>query len=178
MVGMKKYILLILLIVTLIGCTKYKDGEPVNKGPEVETEMEDETEPKKEKFETKKIKLDDEFSFRVHHIEMDEVKIYEKDDNFYADIKFDWTNLTGEEFSLQALSKMEVFQNGESIDDVSGDWDPVNSNKIGNDAFFTIKDRVTVGVSFTYELIDEVNPIEIVFYAIEEDDKKLTIEID
>lgn len=175
---MKKVLLAIILVFVLAACGtdsiyNKKDNEPKDDKPE--TKVVDKEAPE-EKFD-KTIKLDDELSFKGHRIVMSSVEFYEKKGKIYADVKFDWTNLTGEDFSLQALSKMDVLQKGESLDDVNGDWDPSNSNVLGNDAFFTIKDRLTLSVEFTYELIDAESPLEIVFYAIEEDDKIITIDI-
>lgn len=161
------------LVLVLAACGD--DAEPKKE----ETPKQDEVkkdEPKKEKF-GKTIKLDDELEFLDFNIKMNQVKVFEKKGKKYATIEFDWTNNTGDKFSLQALTQMDVLQNSESIEDIDGDWNAENSQAIGNDAFFSIENNITVSVDFTYELKDE-SPLEIIFYAIEEDDKKVVVEID
>lgn len=125
----------------------------------------------------KTIQLDDELKFIGFNIKMNKVKVFEKNNKKYATVEYEWTNHTGEKFSLQALTKMAVYQNGKSIEDEDGDWNYENFDSLGNYAYFSIENNLSLSVEFTYELEDD-SPIEIVFYAIEEDDKVLTIEID
>lgn len=170
----------ILAVLLLVACgddTSEQSSEDNVEEVEQEEVEEENKAPEKEKFETKKIKINDELNYPHLTINFNQVKVYEKKGKKYADIEFDWTNLSGDEFSLQALAKMDVQQNGESLNEINDDWNPENSKRLGNDAFFRIEHGVTIGVKFTYELIDEKAPIDIIFYVLEEDDRVITIEI-
>lgn len=180
----KRFLFLIIVSVLLSACggdtseTVSEDNvENVEEEQQEETVEEESKKPEKKGFETKIIKINDELSYPHLKINFNQVKLYEKKGKKYADIEFDWTNLSGDEFSLQALAKMDVQQNGESLNEINDDWNPENSKRIGNDAFFRIEHGVTIGVKFTYELIDEKAPIDIIFYVLEEDDRVITIEI-
>lgn len=170
----------ILAVLSLIACSddtsEQANQENVEEVEQEEAEKENKA-PEKEKFETKKIEINDELNYPRLTINFNQVKVYEKKGKKYADIEFDWTNLSGDEFSLQALATMDVQQNGESLNEINDDWNPENSKRIGNDAFFRIEHGVTIGVKFTYELIDEKAPIDIIFYVLEEDDRVITVEI-
>lgn len=126
----------------------------------------------------KEINIDKKIEYNDLLIEFDKIKVYEKDGEKLVTINYDWTNLSGDDFSLQSLATMEVLQNGESLKETSDSWNPENSKVLGNDAFFRIENNITLSVDFTYKLIDNESPLEIVFYVLEEDDEIIKIDIE
>lgn len=138
----------------------------------------DEIKIEKEKFSDIKLDVNEEFNFKLFDVIIDKVKVYEKDNKFYADIKIKWTNRDyqyGEEKSFFVSTLFDVKQEDENLIEVNDAFNPENKNK--SDVFFPNAAGGQWFIDLTYELIDETIPIDVIITPTTETEESETITI-
>lgn len=146
--------------------------------PKAEQEADKENEPKDEKFETKKIKLDDEFKFEQYDVKFKQVKVYEKKDKLLADITFDWTNkiYDYDKTSFFIVSLLGVKQNDEELEEINDAWNP--ENKLESDVLFQNAAGGTTQVKLTYELVDDKTTLKLIITPTIDEDNPVELNIE
>lgn len=166
---MKKLALLIMASIMLAACSSDEEV----KEPEVKEEAEVETEEKEEakeevKEEPKVVEHDDEFKYDGFMVEGIETKV---EDNTLH-LTFRWLNNTGEKIHFTYLGFVDVMQEEEVLEEVSGAYDPSNKSNI----LFSNADGGSHRVDLEYEMVNDKD-IEIKFGS-NQTDKRDTITIE
>lgn len=173
---------LLLFVLALAGCVRYKDGEPVDNDtkeePKEETVQEDKEENAGRKKETSKkddkgsaTEVNEEFAFPEFTFFIDEAKLYNKDSKDYANIKFRWVNQAGDgKKQLMNLATLSVKQSDEELTDVDNSWDVSNNHK--SPIYFPNAQNGEYKFDLTYE-IDIDKPIDIVVMSLADGEKEI-----
>lgn len=189
---MKKLMaILAMAMLLLAACGESGEKPAVDKAekPKEETKQEPEKkeEPKEEKPKEEKkakpkkdeglIKVTDELTFANYTVTMKSVRVYEKKDKAYADIKFNWLNQAGDGKKMfMQLSALDVEQGGVILEETTEAWDPANKNS--SPIYFPNAQSGEVGVELTYALENKEDPITITFVPITgEGSEKVTVDI-
>lgn len=169
---MVKRLLSLVLVICLIGIISACSGttEETSTNDDVK-QVEKEKEPKKQRL-NKKIKLNDQFVFEYFAVELDKVKIYEKNDKAYMDLEFDWRNNFGEEAKFIRAGSVFAYQGENELEEITYAYSDTKSH-----VHFPNAAGGTWGIDLTFELNDKETPVKVVFVS-HETEKEEELQID
>ncbi|WP_433956948.1 hypothetical protein [Cytobacillus horneckiae] len=174
---MKKLLLFIVAILTviLVACGEVEDSS--NSTLEDETQKEQTSnekatsdkgeESKKVDSINKKINLDNQFSFQNFVVSMNNAKLYEKDDNVYMDLSFDWRNNYSEDAKFIRAGSVFAYQNDNELEEITYAYSDTSS-----DVHFPNTVGGEWGIKLTFQLKDKETPIKIMFVAHDSDEEE------
>lgn len=164
---MVKRLLSLVLVICLIGIISACSGttEETSTNDDVK-QVEKEKEPKKQRL-NKKIKLNDQFVFEYFAVELDKVKIYEKNDKAYMDLEFDWRNNFGEEAKFIRAGSVFAYQGDAELKETTNAYSDTKSS-----VHFPNAPGGLWGIKLTFELVDKETPVKVVFVSHESEKKE------
>ena len=188
-----KIIIGLVALGTIIGLFTPDDKEEKQESKPVATEtVKKEEKPKKDKKKEEKPKeevkeepkeviteINDELVFSEFKINMKSVKFYEEDGKDLAEVKYTWTNQSGDgKKYFFALTTHNALQGDEVLTETTGAADI--ENKKTNSYHEHNGEGGTVNIRLVYELVDKETPLTLRFKPLnefDEDKQEITIEI-
>ena len=184
-----KIIIGLVALGTIIGLFTPDDKEEKQESKSVATEtVQKEEKPKKDKEKEEKPKeevkeviteINDELVFSEFKINMKSVKFYEEDGKDLAEVKYTWTNQSGDgKKYFFALTTHNALQGDEVLTETTGASDI--ENKKTNSYHEHNGEGGTVNIRLVYELVDKETPLTLRFKPLNEFDEnkqEITIEI-
>ncbi|GAE27015.1 hypothetical protein JCM9140_3126 [Halalkalibacter wakoensis JCM 9140] len=181
------FFVVLIIYGAITGVNQAKEGIANQEGTApVETEQPEEVEQEPEEPETqeetleKVIELDEQLLFGEFTVNMNQVHVYEAEDNIFAEVSFNWLNQAADGKKMfMSITLLSVYQGENDLEETTGAWDVENRNR--SDVYFPNAENGAHKVSLTYKLENKEDPLELVFTPLNEFDEErqeITINID